>query len=176
MRRPTRCARPQISGNGDTETVLRGVTHGAVDFLIKPVRIEELRNMWQHVMRRRVELLPESDEEEEDEEDEEAPAPMRAPPLTAPPPPPPTTAAGGGAGKSRGGGGSKGGSKSKKRKEQAGGEEGSAPKKPRVIWSVEMHQQFVNAVNLLGIDKAVPRKILDIMHVEGLTREWVEQA
>lgn len=25
-------------------------------------------------------------------------------------------------------------------------------KKARVVWSVEMHQQFVNAVNLLGID------------------------
>ncbi len=33
--------------------MLRGVTHGAVDFLIKPVRIEELRNVWQHVVRRR---------------------------------------------------------------------------------------------------------------------------
>jgi hypothetical protein len=29
--------------------------HAQVDFLIKPVRIEELRNMWQHVMRRRLE-------------------------------------------------------------------------------------------------------------------------
>jgi len=35
--------------------VLRGVTHGAVDYLIKPVRIEELRNVWQHVARRRIE-------------------------------------------------------------------------------------------------------------------------
>ena len=33
--------------------MLRGVTHGAVDFLIKPVRIEELRNVWQHVVRRK---------------------------------------------------------------------------------------------------------------------------
>lgn len=29
--------------------------------------------------------------------------------------------------------------------------DGSA-KKPRVVWSVEMHQQFVNAVNQLSID------------------------
>ena len=42
-----------MSSNGDTPVVLRGVTHGAVDFLIKPVRIEELRNVWQHVVRRR---------------------------------------------------------------------------------------------------------------------------
>ena len=45
--------RAVMSSNGETTTVLRGVTHGAVDFLIKPVRIEELRNLWQHVVRRR---------------------------------------------------------------------------------------------------------------------------
>ena len=42
-----------MSSNGETPVVLRGVTHGAVDFLIKPVRIEELRNVWQHVVRRK---------------------------------------------------------------------------------------------------------------------------
>jgi two-component response regulator (ARR-B family) len=46
-----------MSSNGETSTVLRGVTHGAVDFLIKPVRIEELKNLWQHVVRRKRELV-----------------------------------------------------------------------------------------------------------------------
>ena len=46
-----------MSSNGETPVVLQGVTHGAVDFLIKPVRIEELRNLWQHVIRRRKELV-----------------------------------------------------------------------------------------------------------------------
>lgn len=31
-------------------------------------------------------------------------------------------------------------------------ERDGSTKKPRVVWSVEMHQQFVNAVNQLGID------------------------
>jgi two-component response regulator (ARR-B family) len=35
-------------------------------------------------------------------------------------------------------------------------EEGSSAKKPRVVWSVEMHQQFVAAVNQLGIDSEWP--------------------
>ena len=30
--------------------------------------------------------------------------------------------------------------------------EGTSAKKARVVWSVEMHQQFVNAVNTLGVD------------------------
>ena len=42
-----------MSANGETSVVLRGITHGAVDYLLKPVRIEELRNNWQHVVRRR---------------------------------------------------------------------------------------------------------------------------
>eukprot|EP00887_Chlorella_sp_A99_P001770 scaffold19.g1770.t1 len=33
--------------------------------------------------------------------------------------------------------------------------------------------QFVDAVNQLGVDKAVPKRILDIMKVDGLTRENV---
>ncbi|XP_043694577.1 two-component response regulator ORR21-like [Telopea speciosissima] len=44
-------------------------------------------------------------------------------------------------------------------------------KKPRVVWSVELHQKFVCAVNQLGIDKAVPKRILELMSVPGLTRE-----
>ena len=47
------------------------------------------------------------------------------------------------------------------------------PKKARVVWSAELHQRFVNAVNQLGIDKAVPKRILDLMDVSGLTRENV---
>lgn len=33
-----------------------------------------------------------------------------------------------------------------------GDDEGNASKKPRVTWSVEMHQKFVAAVNQLGVD------------------------
>ena len=31
-------------------------------------------------------------------------------------------------------------------------DDGNASKRPRVVWSVEMHQQFVSAVNQLGIE------------------------
>ena len=36
-----------------------------------------------------------------------------------------------------------------------------------------MHQRFVHAVNILGVDKAVPTKIMEIMHMPGVTRENV---
>lgn len=124
-----------MSSSGDTSVVLRGVTHGAVDFLIKPVRVEELRNVWQHVVRKKKELVKNMDCEESKQE--------------------------------------VGVKNTNKRKDAIKGEEGFATKKPRVNWSVEMHHQFVEAVNKLGIDKAVPKKILELMSVKGLTRENV---
>ncbi|XP_042466933.1 two-component response regulator ORR22-like [Zingiber officinale] len=42
-----------LSVNGETKTVMKGITHGACDYLLKPVQIEELKNIWQHVVRRR---------------------------------------------------------------------------------------------------------------------------
>jgi len=131
-----------MSSDGDTNVVLRGVTHGAVDFLIKPVRIEELRNVWQHVIRRRSVHISRTGDDSAADYD----------------------------GDSR-----THGTKRKTETEalRAEHESVSGSKKARVVWSVEMHQQFVTAVNMLGIDKAVPKRILDLMNVEGLTRENV---
>ncbi|XP_019059599.1 PREDICTED: putative two-component response regulator-like APRR4 [Tarenaya hassleriana] len=50
---------------------------------------------------------------------------------------------------------------------------GRVSKKRRVIWSTDLHRQFLDAVNQLGVDKAVPKKILEIMNDESLTRENV---
>ncbi|KAK2385556.1 two-component response regulator ARR14 [Trifolium repens] len=49
----------------------------------------------------------------------------------------------------------------------------SPPKKPRVVWSQELHKKFLNALMELNIDKAVPRKILEKMNMPELTREHV---
>ncbi|XP_058781876.1 two-component response regulator ORR24-like [Vicia villosa] len=87
-----------LSACGDTNLLMKGISHGACDYLLKPVRLEELRNIWQHVVRRN---------------------------------------------------------------------------KAGVVWSVELHRKFVAAVNHLGIDKAVPKKVLDTMNVENITRENV---
>lgn len=47
-----------MSMDDSIQTVMKGVRHGARDYLVKPIRISELRNIWQHVMRRTV-LNPE---------------------------------------------------------------------------------------------------------------------
>jgi len=46
----------------------------------------------------------------------------------------------------------------------------SGKRKVKVDWTPELHRRFVQAVEQLGIDKAVPSRILDIMGIDCLTR------
>ncbi|XP_061344865.1 two-component response regulator ARR12-like [Gastrolobium bilobum] len=157
-----------LSAHSDTKLVMKGVTHGACDYLLKPVRIEELKNIWQHVVRRK-----NFDGRDQNKASNEEKAP---------------NIAGEGSqgiisensadqnkklGKKR-----KDASEEEEEEEEDGEGNGedddpSTQKKPRVVWSVELHRKFVAAVNQLGLEKAVPKKILDMMNVEGLTRENV---
>ncbi|KAF9604301.1 hypothetical protein IFM89_005627 [Coptis chinensis] len=147
-----------MSVDDKKEVVMKGVTHGACDYLIKPVRIEAIKNIWQHVVRkRRNELreLEQSGSVEDNDRNRKTCDDLDY-----------SSSANEGSWKN-----------SKKRKEEEDEAEdrddSSTLKKPRVVWSVELHQQFVAAVNQLGIEKAVPKKILELMNVPGLTRENV---
>jgi two-component response regulator (ARR-B family) len=42
-----------MSADGRTSAVMRGIRHGACDYLIKPIREDELKNIWQHVVRKK---------------------------------------------------------------------------------------------------------------------------
>ncbi|KAJ1286190.1 hypothetical protein BS78_03G333900 [Paspalum vaginatum] len=46
-------------------------------------------------------------------------------------------------------------------------------KKARMVWTPELHHRFVEAVAHLGDKGAVPKAIVRLMNVEGLTRENV---
>ncbi|XP_038886397.1 two-component response regulator ARR14-like [Benincasa hispida] len=48
-----------------------------------------------------------------------------------------------------------------------------AIRKPKVIWTNSLHNRFLQAIRLIGLHKAVPKKILEFMNVPGLTRENV---
>ncbi|MBA0828089.1 hypothetical protein Goarm_012810 [Gossypium armourianum] len=45
-----------LSVHGDTKLVKKGITHGTCDYLFKPVRIAELKNIWQHVVRKKIDF------------------------------------------------------------------------------------------------------------------------
>ncbi|XP_057767865.1 two-component response regulator ARR12-like isoform X2 [Salvia miltiorrhiza] len=146
-----------LSANGDPKLVMKGITHGACDYLVKPVRIEELRNIWQHVIRKK-KTEPKNQNSSADQGNGNQSS-----------------------GEGNGSQADRNGKCNRKRKDEEDfsedneneNEDPATSKKPRVVWSIELHRKFVAAVNQLGIEKAVPKRILDLMNVEGLTRENV---
>ncbi|CAO2205008.1 unnamed protein product [Urochloa humidicola] len=58
----------------------------------------------------------------------------------------------------------------KKASAAAAGKDSNGKRKVKVDWTPELHRRFVQAVEQLGIDKAVPSRILEIMGIECLTR------
>ncbi|KAH0775234.1 hypothetical protein KY290_012371 [Solanum tuberosum] len=151
-----------LSANSDSKLVMKGITHGACDYLVKPVRLEELKNIWQHVIRKK-KVEPKKQNKSDDQDKAHQ---------------------GGGEGE-RGsqlsGNADQNGKVNKKRKDEEyesdengnDDEDPGTQKKPRVVWAIELHKKFVTAVHQLGLEKAVPKRILDLMNVEGLTRENV---
>lgn len=48
-----------------------------------------------------------------------------------------------------------------------------AVKRARLVWTPQLHKRFVDAVVHLGMKNAVPKTIMQLMNVDGLTRENV---
>ncbi|KAJ4873909.1 Two-component response regulator ARR10 [Raphanus sativus] len=138
-----------LSAHSDPKNVMKGVKHGACDYLVKPVRIEELKNIWQHVVRKSkfkkmIKSIVTTNCVSEGNSDQNG---VRA---------------------------------NRKRKDQLEEEdeeqeeqERGNEKKPRVIWTRELHNKFLAAVDHVGVKNAVPKKILELMNVDNLTRENV---
>jgi two-component response regulator (ARR-B family) len=133
-----------MSADDGKNVVMKGVTHGACDYLIKPVRIEALKNIWQHVVRKRKNRwkdlnqsggLDERDREKKVSSDVDYSSSAN-----------------------------EGKSSSKKRREEEDEaderDDSSTSKKPRVVWSIELHQQFMAVVNQLGLDSMYPSNML----------------
>lgn len=55
---------------------------------------------------------------------------------------------------------------------------GAAPahkvRRKRLVWTPELHDRFVQAINAIGISQAVPKTLVQIMNVEGLSTEHVK--
>ncbi|XP_051203875.2 two-component response regulator ORR25-like [Lolium perenne] len=132
----------------------RGIRHGACDYIVKPADIKKIRNIWEHVVRKNhISVIHNSNDS--DDADQRVALPVIA----------------------------KGGAKSKKcSKKKRNDGEGSHDnrgrrrnswKKPRVSWTGELHNRFLEVVNRLGVDRVVPKVILQMMNVHNLSRENV---
>ncbi|KEH39869.1 two-component response regulator ARR12-like protein [Medicago truncatula] len=128
-----------FSANDDPKMVMKGIEHGACDYLVKPVRLKEVQIIWQHVIRKK----KTSKRSNHDAPNSDS-----------------------GNGKDSAGTGNsdqieKPSRKRKDKNEDDGDEENeddydndnsTAQKKPRTVWSADLHGKFVAAVNQLGVD------------------------
>lgn len=128
-----------MSVDGETSRVMKGVQHGACDYLLKPIRMKELRNIWQHVFRKKIHEVRDIENIEGFESihmtrsgsDLSVDGPLlTGEDLTS----------------------------VRKRKDAENRHDdrdcgdASSTKKARVVWSIDLHQKFVKAVNQIGFD------------------------
>ncbi|KAI0502685.1 hypothetical protein KFK09_017642 [Dendrobium nobile] len=134
-----------LSVDSEFKNVMKGIKYGAIDYLVKPVRLEELKLIWKHVVKKFLNEKKNINESRSIDVNISY-LPKKSKNLV------------------------------RKRDEYddiALKDNLASQKRARVSWTPELHAKFINAVNQLGINKAVPIKILDIMDIPGLTRENV---
>ncbi|KAL5073086.1 hypothetical protein RYX36_012070 [Vicia faba] len=151
-----------MSSDVTNTSVMKSIIHGACDYWLQPLDEKQFKTMWQHVVRKsptenkeRVVLgfLKAQSPKEDDvvgimkvqsPKEHEVVGFLEAP------------------------------KHERKREREVGNppKEKSAKKSP-LSWTPQLHQQFVNAVNQLGLDEAKPRKIVKIMDASGLTMAQV---
>ncbi|KAI3693798.1 hypothetical protein L1987_76750 [Smallanthus sonchifolius] len=119
--------------------MIKYITEGACAYLPKPVRMEAVRLLWQHVARKEIFGCKQIDNVEDGE-----PSSSRS-------------------GEKEFCGSSNGVRMEDEQTTVRG-------KKHRLVWTDDLHQKFVDAVEQLGIQNAVPKKVLELMNVPGLRR------
>ncbi|XP_008234473.1 PREDICTED: two-component response regulator ARR14-like [Prunus mume] len=152
-----------MSADDKESVILKSLEGGVVYYIVKPVSKDDIKNVWQYAVAAKkgksvtieeIESAPgEAPGEVEDgssetssdtdEEKQEKKAEAKV-------------------------------KKERKRHREDDNEERMvAPKKPKVVWTNSLHNQFLLAIRHIGLDKAVPKRILEFMNVPGLTRENV---
>ncbi|KAL0364267.1 UNVERIFIED_CONTAM: Two-component response regulator ORR26 [Sesamum angustifolium] len=148
-----------MSVDGETSRVMKGIQHGACDYLLKPIRIKELQNIWQHVIRKRMHGARDIEGQES----------LDISQMTRNGKQPSNDRCSFSryivSGKKRKG------VENKRRDGEYG--DPSSQKKPRLLWNMDLQQKFEKAVHQIGLHKVGPKKILELMGVPSLTRENV---
>ncbi|XP_043717940.1 two-component response regulator ARR10-like [Telopea speciosissima] len=113
-----------MSVNDDKNMVMKGIKHGARDYLIKPIRKEEIQNIWQHVIRKNL-FQPNESFFKKEIADQNSKSTKRQ----------------------------RAESKEKENiLNNDSGEDSSTNKKQRVVWTPKLHKKFIDAVQEIGVD------------------------
>ncbi|KAH6756787.1 hypothetical protein C2S51_038893 [Perilla frutescens var. frutescens] len=152
-----------MSADDKEGVVLKGLECGAAYFIMKPVSPDDLRDLWQFaVMKRKnhqnivIKEIPQQNNWVEEvahdvsassvnEDDTKKKESKRKNPR-------------------------KEGSDEERNGENS---QSCSQKRPKIVWTNSLHNRFLEAIRSIGLDRAVPKKILEVMNVPGLTRENV---
>lgn len=146
-----------MSADDGKDVVMKGITQGACDYLIKPIRIEAIKNIWQHVVRKRRNEFRDLEQSVSAEDNDQHRKQLEE-----------------GDYSSSANEGSRRCLKKRKyvKEEEDEGEnreDSSTMKKPRVVWTTELHKQFVSAVNQLSLESKDPSfGFVDLVGTLGL--------
>ncbi|CAL9006229.1 unnamed protein product [Prunus brigantina] len=130
-----------VSTDNRESTILAALEHGATHYIVKPVCFSDVRNLWQFVVGG----------------NEGTGNPHIV-----------VEQIGSVSGESLSS--SNGDSNSKRKRPSQGGKDFISIKKHKVEWTSQLQARFLEAVYCIGLEKAVPKRILEVMNVEGLTR------
>ncbi|KAK7381064.1 hypothetical protein VNO78_33588 [Psophocarpus tetragonolobus] len=132
-----------MSYDGSTSSVMKCVTQGACDYWIKPVPERQIMLMWKHVAKK----IWNENKPSRKHVSKFASLVVDAPVKNQ----------------------EEGSSSSKESEDYYVAQ----AKKTRVVWSKELHQQFVEVVMQIGLKDATPKRILEVMQNPNLTRQQV---
>ncbi|KAL7003298.1 hypothetical protein U1Q18_004456 [Sarracenia purpurea var. burkii] len=175
-----------MSVDDKESVILKGLQSGAAFFIVKPISPHDLKNLWQYAVAKRrakaaiveeIEAIQEpsiqADHKLDDGLNEDDNPVQETSPRTDKGSKTGTESAASAVNGSDG-------QSAKETKRKSNGaamkeikDDSGTQKKAKVIWTNALHNQFLEAIKSLGIDRAVPKKILELMNVPGITRENV---
>ncbi|KAI5444570.1 hypothetical protein KIW84_013001 [Lathyrus oleraceus] len=135
-----------MSKENNVSLISKALENGAAQYIAKPFSAEDFKDIWKHVLDAKKEKLFVESLFVKNEEQETLSHETKT---------------------------KKKACKRKCSDEYQEKEESQVVKKPKLVWTTYLHNLFLHAIKQIGLEKAVPKKILDMMNIPNLTRENV---
>ncbi|XP_027343253.1 two-component response regulator ARR14-like [Abrus precatorius] len=147
-----------MSDDNDASAKLKSINDGACDFWTKPLRPEQIRDIWLHVAKKVLNDKKKQDnlgslDNNNGQNQRNGDSEVNSSVINA----------------------TEGVQRNSNSNEADESENNYQPprRRPRLVWTSTLHNHFIDVVNQLGADKAVPKRILELMNIPNLTRENV---
>ncbi|XP_055826260.1 two-component response regulator ARR14-like [Solanum dulcamara] len=150
-----------MSDDDETEcTTIKGLESGGVYFILKPISQDDIRDLWQYTIMQRKKKKNILGKQVVVEENINEKSPREEIVVES------SSSVNEESYKSN---------KSKRKNDMAENQHNvfTQLKKSKLIWTEYLHNKFLEAITILGLKRAIPRRILEVMNIPELTRENV---